>query len=699
MFIDKIGLNPFETNAEKSASTQNTNSAATPVIKRTYSFVGCNDVDETDTADMTFDESEINNSLEKAGANNDNATYQVKTTGTKSSSSASTTEIDTELTDILSQILTAQQNEDFTKANTLMTTYNNLLATRPETGIDTAQISEINKEISSLETQLSTLANEKYTQMQINDEYGQYTTEQKENTINEQLKELKIKRYNLERGGKVSAEELSILAYSLDCEFRLSRITEKRNYITYKSNEIAQQKELAIKNEDEYQQYILEQQENAINALDKILEMDEDNIRCAFNATNTKINILNSEPIKSTDNNNADKKSLLETLKKQQELSYKTIQLASEKSIAMQNEDDQQMTALAKQEDEINEQDKELEITKQKLVAKLNGTELTDSEINSISKKYDCEVMLAKIQAKRQYINYKLIQIASANTTAMQNEDEYAQYNLEQYSDKLMIADDKLDTVCAKLEQALSDGSDAALDSATALAKEYENIDISEPYSSYKYKETGNGTTTTTTTRTTTATTTTTQTDTEEKQVDRGGVITIGSTNTSTVKADEKITENDGTFSFKGKKLYRNGQKYTGEFEGKMYKKGKLYTGTKDGIYYKKGVKYNGTRREFLKKAGKHRYVYGKYKYADGVLAEGEVDGKMYHEGKLLTGLATYTPYKEDGKTVDTTKAVTTYYKKGVKGTGKYKGLFYVNGELFTGTYKNKTYVNGVKQK
>lgn len=150
-------------------------------------------------------------------------------------------------------------------------------------------------------------------------------------------------------------------------------------------------------------------------------------------------------------------------------------------------------------------------------------------------------------------------------------------------------------------------------------------------------------------------------------------------------KQNEPYTENDGTFSFKGKKLYRNGQKYTGEFEGKLYKKGKLLKGTTNGLKYKDGVKLTGKS-------------HGKW-YVNGALADGEIDGIIYHNGKLLTGTATYTPYNDDG-TLDTENTVERYYKKGVPSAGKFNGKRYgADGLPLNGTYKKHTYVNGVKQK
>ncbi len=764
MFIDKIGFNPFES-TENSCSSEGTNAIAAPAVKKTYSFVGSNDVDDVDTSNITFDEKEINNSLEKAGSNAENKNYQVKTTSginnTKTSASAEKT--DTQLSDIFSQIIAAQQKEEFDKANTLTAQYNNLLATRPETEVDTAKIAEIDKEIASLESELSSLSNTKYTQMKNEDEYGQYITEQKENEINSQLKELKLKKYNLERNGKVSAEELSIYFLYLDNEFRSTRLTEKRKYLKYKETQINTEKEKAIKNGDTTQQYILYQQENAIIALDKIFEMDENNINKRINETKSFIETLNTEPIKSTDNNNADKKALLETMQKQTELSYKTIQIASAKSTALQNEDEYQQYVLEQQENEINKQDKELEITKQKLIAKLNGKELSNTQIDILSDKLENEFRLCRIKEKRQYLSYKAIENASAESTAYQNEDEYQLYILEQQKnainalDKIFEMDQnnieqlinqqtnsldilsldnvknlndndankkeiesienklveaaqkkaqlyselstamqnedtqKYNSILSEIEATNSSIIELKVNEAKVLAtvnnKEFSSTEeenlktkLNEEFTTEKsanekkfaeYKEIQLATLETT----------------QKQQESVGGTITIGQTTTKTVKEDETepYTENDGTFAFKGKKLYRNGQKYTGEFEGKLYKKGKLFKGVTNGLRYKNGVKLTG------KRLGKM--------YVKGELAQGEVDGKMYNKGKLLNGLATYTPYKEDGKTLDTQNAVTTYYKKGVKATGKYKGKLYVDGALFTGTYKKKTYVKGIRKK
>lgn len=82
---------------------------------------------------------------------------------------------------------------------------------------------------------------------------------------------------------------LTLTSYKADIEFRLQRIMEKRQYLSYKTIGIAQQKSTAMQAEDKQAQYILEQQENAINALDKIFEMDQTNIETQQKAASTEL--------------------------------------------------------------------------------------------------------------------------------------------------------------------------------------------------------------------------------------------------------------------------------------------------------------------------------------------------------------------------------------------------------------------------
>jgi len=82
---------------------------------------------------------------------------------------------------------------------------------------------------------------------------------------------------------------LTLTSYKADIEFRLQRIMEKRQYLSYKTIGIASQKSTAMQKEDEYAQYILEQQENAINALDKIFEMDQTNLETQQKAASTEL--------------------------------------------------------------------------------------------------------------------------------------------------------------------------------------------------------------------------------------------------------------------------------------------------------------------------------------------------------------------------------------------------------------------------
>lgn len=82
---------------------------------------------------------------------------------------------------------------------------------------------------------------------------------------------------------------LTLTSYKADIEFRLQRIMEKRQYLSYKTIGIATQKSEAMQAEDDYAQYVLEQQENAINALDKIFEMEQTNIETQQKAASTEL--------------------------------------------------------------------------------------------------------------------------------------------------------------------------------------------------------------------------------------------------------------------------------------------------------------------------------------------------------------------------------------------------------------------------
>ena len=82
---------------------------------------------------------------------------------------------------------------------------------------------------------------------------------------------------------------LTLTSYKADVEFKLQRIMEKRQYLSYKTVGIANAKAEAMQTENKYQQYVLEQQENAINALDKIFEIDQTNIETQQEEASTEL--------------------------------------------------------------------------------------------------------------------------------------------------------------------------------------------------------------------------------------------------------------------------------------------------------------------------------------------------------------------------------------------------------------------------
>ncbi|MGE7919916.1 hypothetical protein ACQKM9_13415 [Viridibacillus sp. NPDC093762] len=110
-------------------------------------------------------------------------------------------------------------------------------------------------------------------------------------------------------------------------------------------------------------------------------------------------------------------------------------------------------------------------------------------------------------------------------------------------------------------------------------------------------------------------------------------------------------------------------------FNGKVYKDGKLLTGIKSGLYYKKGIKSTGWYKGKWYEKGKALTGFGKNTgklYINGKLAMGNwYKGKWYENGKALTGL------------------------------GKNTGDLYVNGVINTGKYlyKNKLYDGAVLNK
>ena len=82
---------------------------------------------------------------------------------------------------------------------------------------------------------------------------------------------------------------LTLTSYKADIEFRLQRIMEQRQYLSYKTIGIADLKSKAMQAEDKYAQQLLEEQENQINAMDKIFEMEQTNIETQQKAAATEL--------------------------------------------------------------------------------------------------------------------------------------------------------------------------------------------------------------------------------------------------------------------------------------------------------------------------------------------------------------------------------------------------------------------------
>ncbi|KOO49673.1 hypothetical protein [Viridibacillus arvi] len=122
--------------------------------------------------------------------------------------------------------------------------------------------------------------------------------------------------------------------------------------------------------------------------------------------------------------------------------------------------------------------------------------------------------------------------------------------------------------------------------------------------------------------------------------------------------------------------------KGTKTFKGKVYKDGKTLTGLKVGVFYKSGKKATGTYK-------------GKY-YANGIVYTGVKNNIYFKAGAKATGIYKGMYYSK-GKVFTGLKAG-VYYKRGKKGTGTYGGKYYEAGKVFTGiqSTSNNLYIDGL---
>lgn len=155
----------------------------------------------------------------------------------------------------------------------------------------------------------------------------------------------------------------------------------------------------------------------------------------------------------------------------------------------------------------------------------------------------------------------------------------------------------------------------------------------------------------------------------------------------SSAKAIHKLTNKGILVNSQTNKVVK-GYKF---YKGKLYKNGKKLTGFYKKKYYSKGVKATGTYKGTYYYKGVKKVTTGLYKgyyYKNGVKATGTYKGAYYVKGikKVTTGL-----YK--GK----------FYKKGTLNVGLslYKGKYYFNASLANGPIKNsngnvKSYKKGL---
>ena len=305
---------------------------------------------------------------------------------------------------------------------------------------DKKRLVEILSRKEDMRQEYNTLASQKLEYMQMEDDYAQYTVEQQENALNQEARELAIEQAQLLAkidGREISGTELNLIGAQHDIEFREQRLQEKISYLLSKISSIQNQKYEAMQAEDDYAQYVLEQQENAINALHAIFAQELANIEQEKFDIGEEISLLQSEPLASMANNQSPKKDILEIVAKQQEISAQSINIATQKSEAMQAEDDYTQYQLEQQENELNRQFNELAINKEKLLAQARGQELSDIEIELLQTSLDLDFRTRRVNEKLSYLDYKSIGIAQSKSIAMQAEDEQAQYTLEQQENSI----------------------------------------------------------------------------------------------------------------------------------------------------------------------------------------------------------------------------------------------------------------------
>jgi len=280
--------------------------------------------------------------------------------------------------------------------------------------------------------ELFSLAEEKSTAMQTEDEYGQYLIEQEENKRCEKLKDIRVdieKAMAKADGRTFSSTEKTLIESVEHLKFQVDRICEKRNYLSSKLSGLSQHKSMAMQAEDEEALYILEQQENSVNSLDKIFEQDQ---------TAIEESLQEMEELLATVQKYSDNAKIQNIAKTKISLLEQSSELAQKKSMAMQAEDATTMKNLQQEEDNIQQKSKDLEVQLKQQIAREEGKTLSSKEISNLKKELDNEYDKQNALTIRQYMSYKLIGIAQQKTTAMHVNDTKAQRTLEKQEDTII---------------------------------------------------------------------------------------------------------------------------------------------------------------------------------------------------------------------------------------------------------------------
>ncbi len=280
-----------------------------------------------------------------------------------------------------------------------------------------AELAKILTDKADLQAQMIELASQKATAIQTEDDAKQMSIEQEEIALFEKLKKLEVEQAKIQAkidGKTLTDTEISIIEESLEADFALGRVMEKRQYLSYKQIGIASQKSAAMQVGDHETQYQLGQQENNIEGVDKILEMEQTAIQAQQESINNAKELLATY----------DSAELADVLKQEMDLRSQLIEISQQKSAAVQVEDDSVLAKLEEQETKLLASLKELGLERAQIVATLNNETLSETDKKTISDNFDKNVEIAKLQEKIIHNEYKIVSLEAELITVTHANDK-----------------------------------------------------------------------------------------------------------------------------------------------------------------------------------------------------------------------------------------------------------------------------------